>query len=276
VFAADCGPPLPFKVGETVHSYAIVAAVSTTTLDSGVSLATTLVVANGTTRMATGRYVAYYRVSTAKQGRSGLGLEAQQFAVRGYLNGGSWDLIGEAIEIESGKRADNRPQLQEALRLCRTTGATLIVAKLDRLSRDAAFLMQLQNSGVSFVAADMPGANSFTVGVMALVAQQEREAISSRTKAALRAAKARGVKLGGSRGHELPYAHAAVVSANIRSRRSIAHAKDVMVTIQQAKESGLNSLGDLAEHLNSSGITAPRGGLWGRSQVKRILDAHLR
>ena len=138
--------------------------------------------------MVTGKHVAYYRVSTAKQGRSGLGLEAQQAAVRDFLNGGVWELTGEVIEVESGKRADNRPQLQEALRLCRTTGATLVVAKLDRLSRDAAFLMQLQNAGVSFVAADMPGANSFTVGVMALVAQQEREAISARTKAALAAA----------------------------------------------------------------------------------------
>ncbi|MCI1143698.1 recombinase family protein [Sphingomonas sp. WKB10] len=95
---------------------------------------------------------------------------------------GVWELTGEVIEVESGKRADNRPQLQEALRLCRTTGATLVVAKLDRLSRDAAFLMQLQNAGVSFVAADMPGANSFTVGVMALVAQQEREAVNRRPK----------------------------------------------------------------------------------------------
>jgi hypothetical protein len=109
VFAADCGPPLPFKVGVTVHSNAIAAAVSTTWLDLGVSLATTVVVANGTTQMANGEHVAYYRVSTAKQGKSGLGLEAQRSTVRGYLNGGSWDLIGEAVEVESGKRADNRP-----------------------------------------------------------------------------------------------------------------------------------------------------------------------
>lgn len=222
--------------------------------------------------MASGRHVAYYRVSTAKQGRSGLGLEAQQSAVRGYLNGGSWDLIGEAVEIESGKRADNRPQLQEALRLCRTTGATLIVAKLDRLSRDAAFLMQLQNSGVSFVAADMPGANSFSVGVMALVAQQEREAISTRTKAALAAAKARGVSLGGRRSHTLPSHAAAAISANVRSEIAKRRTLDVLVSVEQAKQNGAVSLRMIAAALTASGVKTPRGGAWSAAQVKRVLD----
>src|SRR5690349_17254180 len=126
------------------------------------------------------KYVAYYRVSTARQGRSGLGTEAQQAAVAAFLSARRGQLLGEPlIEIESGKRDDNRPKLHEALRLCRLTGATLLVAKLDRLSRDAAFLMTLSKSGVRFVAADMPDANDMTVGVMALVAQQEREAISA-------------------------------------------------------------------------------------------------
>lgn len=222
--------------------------------------------------MANGKHVAYYRVSTARQGRSGLGLEAQRSAVREYLNGGSWDLLGEAVEVESGKRADNRPQLQEALRLCRTTGATLIVAKLDRLSRDAAFLMQLQNSGVSFVATDMPGANSFTVGVMALVAQQEREAISARTKAALAAAKARGVSLGGWRGHTLPSHAAAAASATVRSESADRRAIDVLVSIEQAQRNGAVSLRSVAATLNADGIKAPRGGGWSASQVKRLLD----
>jgi DNA invertase Pin-like site-specific DNA recombinase len=222
--------------------------------------------------MASGKHVAYYRVSTSKQGRSGLGLEAQQIAVRGYLNGGSWDLIGEAVEIESGKQADNRPQLQEALRLCRTTGATLIVAKLDRLSRDAAFLMQLQNSGVSFVAADMPGANSFTVGVMALVAQQEREAISERTKAALAAAKARGVNLGGRRGHTLPSHAAAAASAKARSAIADQRAHDILVSVDQIRLNGAVSLREIATALTAARIKAPRGGVWGPSQVKRLLD----
>ncbi len=222
--------------------------------------------------MATGKHVAYYRVSTAKQGRSGLGLEAQQFAVRGYLNGGAWELAGEVVEIESGKRVDNRPQLQEALRLCRTTGATLIVAKLDRLSRDAAFLMQLQNSGVQFVAADMPGANTFTVGVMALVAQQEREAISTRTKAALAAAKARGVQLGGARGHTLPSVLAAQASAKTRSAAADRRACDVRVSIERAKHDGAGSLRQIAAALNRDGVTTARGGTWTAAQVKRVLE----
>jgi len=222
--------------------------------------------------MATGKHVAYYRVSTAKQGRSGLGLEAQQTAVRSFLNGGSWELAGEVVEVESGKRADNRPQLQEALRRCRTMGATLIVAKLDRLSRDAAFLMQLQNSGVSFVAADMPGANTFTVGVMALVAQQEREAISARTKAALAAAKARGVKLGGLRGHTLPSHAAAAASAKVRIANADQRVRDVLVSIAEAKADGAASLRDIAATLNAKGITAPRGGAWNASQIKRVIE----
>lgn len=226
----------------------------------------------GRLAMVTGKHVAYYRVSTAKQGRSGLGLEAQQAAVRDFLNGGVWELTGEVIEVESGKRADNRPQLQEALRLCRTTGATLVVAKLDRLSRDAAFLMQLQNAGVSFVAADMPGANSFTVGVMALVAQQEREAISARTKAALAAARVRGVKLGGLRGHTLPSHAAAAASAKVRTANADQRVRDVLVSITKAQAEGVSSLRGIAAALNARGVTAPRGGEWSAAQVKRLLD----
>ncbi|MBD8678312.1 recombinase family protein [Sphingomonas sp. CFBP 13720] len=223
--------------------------------------------------MAIGRHVAYYRVSTARQGRSRLGLEAQQSTVREFLNGGSWELAGEVVEVESGKRADNRPQLQEALRLCRTTGATLIVAKLDRLSRDAAFLMDLQNSGVSFVAADMPGANNFTVGVMALVAQQEREAISARTKAALTAAKARGVKLGGMRGHVLPSKKAAEASARSRSAAARKRSTDVIISIRRIQDEGITTLRQIALTLDKLGISAPRGGKWGPTQVSRIIDS---
>jgi DNA invertase Pin-like site-specific DNA recombinase len=150
--------------------------------------------------MTKGRHVAYYRVSTAKQGRSGLGLDAQRKAVMDYLNGGSWDLAGEFLEIESGK-LDRRPELEKALAMCELTGATLVVAKLDRLSRNVAFLATLQDSGARFVAADMPEANELTIHIMAAVAQAERKAISRRTKEALAAAKARGVRLGGFRGN---------------------------------------------------------------------------
>src|SRR5918994_831 len=145
--------------------------------------------------MSKGRYVSYLRVSTDRQGRSGLGLEAQRKAVEDFLNGGRWQLLSEFVEVESGKRED-RPKLAEALALCRLHGATLVIAKLDRLSRDAHFLLGLQKAGVRFVAADMPEANEMVVGIMAVVAQAERRMISERTKAALAAAKARGQRLG--------------------------------------------------------------------------------
>jgi DNA invertase Pin-like site-specific DNA recombinase len=143
--------------------------------------------------MAVGRFVAYYRVSTDKQGRSGLGLEAQREAVRPYLNGGNWTLADEVTEIESGKRND-RPELDRALGLCRLYGATLVVAKLDRLARNVAFISKLMESGVEFVAVDFPQANRLTI--LAAVAEHEMAMISQRTKAALAAAKARGVQLG--------------------------------------------------------------------------------
>ena len=145
--------------------------------------------------MAQGRFVSYLRVSTDRQGRSGLGLEAQRKAVDDFLNGGRWKLIAEFVEVESGKR-DDRPKLAEALALCRLHNAVLVIAKLDRLSRDAHFLLGLQKAGVRFVAADMPEANEMVVGIMAVVAQAERKMISARTKAALAAAKARGKRLG--------------------------------------------------------------------------------
>src|SRR5215203_4343370 len=149
--------------------------------------------------MAQGRFVTYLRVSTDKQGKSGLGLDAQRKAVEDFLNGGRWELIDEFVEVESGKR-DDRPKLAEAMARCRLHKATLVIAKLDRLSRDAHFLLglqkELQRSGLRFVAADMPEANELTVGIMAVVAQAERKAISQRTKDALAAAKARGKKLG--------------------------------------------------------------------------------
>src|SRR5262245_21085937 len=147
------------------------------------------------------KFVAYLRVSTDRQGKSGLGLEAQREAVQRFIQARGGVIVArEYVEVESGKRND-RPKLAQALKQCRLTGATLVVAKLDRLSRNAAFLLTLRDSGVDFVAADLPEANTMTVGVMAIVAQHEREAISARTKAALAAARARGIKLG--RGHRL-------------------------------------------------------------------------
>src|SRR6266404_4008447 len=141
--------------------------------------------------MATGKFVSYLRVSTQKQGESGLGIEAQRTAVAEYLNGGRWKLLAEYVEVESGKH-NERPQLAAATTLAKATGATLIVAKLDRLARNVHFISCLMESGVDFVAADMPMTNKLTVHVLAAVAEHEREMISQRTKAALAAAKARG------------------------------------------------------------------------------------
>ena len=148
--------------------------------------------------MVTGSFVSYLRVSTQKQGQSGLGLEAQRKAVSDYLNYGDWNVIEELVEIESGKN-NRRPKLMEAIDLCKASGATLLVAKIDRLARDAAFLLNLKDAGIEFIAADMPEANRLTIGIMALVAEQEREIISKRTKDALAAAKAKGVQLGAYR-----------------------------------------------------------------------------
>jgi DNA invertase Pin-like site-specific DNA recombinase len=160
----------------------------------------------------TRRYVAYYRVSTDKQGRSGLGLEAQQQAVASYVAAGH--LVAAYVEIGSGKRND-RPELAKALAHCRASKATLIVAKLDHLARSVFFIASLMESKVDFIAADMPTANRLTVHILSAVAEHEREAISSRTKAALAAAKARGIKLG-----YLPQAKANADAANARAPSS--------------------------------------------------------
>ncbi len=131
--------------------------------------------------MATGRFVAYYRVSTDRQERSGLGLEAQRAAVLAYLNGGNWSLVREFTETESGKR-DDRQELARAMNLCRLTGASLVIAKLDRLSRNVAFLAALMNSGVEFVCCDNPHATRFTLHILAAVAEHERAMIATRTR----------------------------------------------------------------------------------------------
>jgi DNA invertase Pin-like site-specific DNA recombinase len=142
--------------------------------------------------------VAYYRVSLNKQGINGLGMDAQQTAVQSMLADGTWELVGEFKEVESGKRTD-RPELDKAIKLCRKKKATLLIAKLDRLARNAAFLFNLRDSGVEFKCGDMPNADKFTVNILACVAEKEREMISQRTKDALAAAKKRGVRLGNPR-----------------------------------------------------------------------------
>lgn len=217
--------------------------------------------------MAKGRFVAYYRVSTARQGRSGLGLEGQQAAVRSYLNGGDWILNAELTEIESGK-VNDRPALMEALRICKLTGATLVIAKLDRLSRDAHFLIGLERAGVAFVAVDMPNANKLTVGIMALVAEQEREAISARTKAALAAAKARGVSLGGWKGGPIVERRLGVEANQARAKAFVGAVGSV---VSEMSDRGL-SLRQIARKLMAQGIrTARAGEIWTADGVRAVL-----
>jgi DNA invertase Pin-like site-specific DNA recombinase len=199
-------------------------------------------------------------------------LEAQQRSVTEFLNGGPWELMGEFVEVESGK-ADDRPQLEQALATCELSGATLVVAKLDRLSRNLAFLAKLQESGARFVAADMPEANELTIHIMAAVAQAERKAISARTKEALAAAKARGVRLGGNRGNLEDLRRGPAKSAEVRGRRSRERALKVRRQIEAITATGGGkSLRQISAALNARGITAPRGGEWHAAQVKAVLE----
>lgn len=217
--------------------------------------------------------VAYYRVSTAAQGRSGLGLEAQRAAVAAVCGGRGLEIIAEFTEIESGRRSD-RPELDEALRRAKLTGATLVVAKLDRLSRSVAFLSALQDSGAAFIAADMPEANELTVHILAAVAQAECRAISTRTREALRAAKARGVKLGNPQG-AAPLRRAGKGNeAALRARQEAVEArcKELRGEVAAIRAQGAGSLREVAAGLNERRIEAPRGGEWHPSGVRRLLQ----
>ena len=220
--------------------------------------------------MAQGKFVSYLRVSTDKQGRSGLGLEAQRKAVEDFLNGGRWTLLEEFVEVESGSR-NERPKLVAALSLCRLHGATLVIAKLDRLSRDAHFLLGLQKAEVKFVAADMPEANEMVVGIMAVVAQAERKMISARTRAALAAAKARGAKLG--RPENLCNQEAGRERGRVtRSATARARATDLRPILADLQASGAKSLREIAAGLNHRHIPTARGGAWSAVQVKRVVE----
>lgn len=217
--------------------------------------------------------VAYYRVSTASQGRSGLGLEAQQHAVESLCASRDWEIIAPPFtEVESGKRAD-RPELAKALHRSKVTGAILVVAKLDRLSRNVAFLAALQDSGVKFVAADMPEANELTVHIMAAVAQAERKAISRRTFEALQAARARGQRLGNPNGAAALRRAAKGNTASLVTIRAGARgrAEQLRPIVDEMRSRGMTSLRDLAAELNHIGIVTARGGRWHASSVRNLL-----
>ena len=202
-----------------------------------------------------GKFVAYYRVSTDKQGKSGLGLDAQRKAVVDYLDGGKWTLLDEFTEIESGERND-RPELEKALAACRKHRAKLVIAKLDRLSRNLAFIAMLMDRKVDFVCCDNPTATKFTIHILAAVAEHERDAISARTKAALAAAKANGKKLGNYRR-----------IAEAKQRATAARAEAVRPAVTETMHLSTQAA---ADELNRRGITTASGTKWHAMQVHRV------
>ena len=218
--------------------------------------------------MATGKFISYVRVSTSQQRESGLGIEAQQEAVKRFLNGGDWELVSEFVEVETGKGADalaRRPKLKAALEACRKQGATLVIAKLDRLARNVHFVSGLMESQARFVACDMPEANELTIHIMAAFAEHEAKRIGQRTREALAAAKARGVKLG------------VTGPANLRrcldQRKADADAAALKLAgvVAGFQGQGLSQRAIVAE-LNSIGVPAPRGGKWSLPQFQRLLQ----
>jgi DNA invertase Pin-like site-specific DNA recombinase len=215
-------------------------------------------------------FIAYLRVSTDKQGKSGLGLEAQREALRRFLRDQD-KLVATLIEVESGRNCQ-RPQLLAALEKCRRLGAKLLIAKLDRLARDVAFIATLMKSDVKFIACDMPDADPFRLHIEAAIAEEEARKISSRTRAALAAARARGVALGGFRGRQLTNAERAKGNA-LKSSKAQARAASLVPIVDELKSAEALSLRALADGLNERGIPAPRGGEWQAVQVKRLLAA---
>ena len=220
--------------------------------------------------MTATKWVAYYQVATARQGASGLGLEAQRKSVSDHLRVCP---NAEFIEVESGKQND-LPQLLQALARCRLHKATLIIAKLDRLARNVVFISNLMESGVEFVAVDFPQANRLTVHILAAVAEHEASMISARTKAALQAARARGVRLGTRHnGRIAPHAECgAKASALVRAAKAQKRRSDVLPVIETARVSGAHTLRALAAHLNDRGIPGPRSGRWYPNSVRRVVN----
>jgi DNA invertase Pin-like site-specific DNA recombinase len=212
------------------------------------------------------KFVTYYRVSTQKQGQSGLGLEAQKSAVKEYIKAHGGVELATFTEVESGK-INARPQLEAALLRCRQAHATLLVAKLDRLSRNAAFLFNLRESGVKFQALDIPEANTLTLGVMFVLAQHEREIISARTRVALAARRARGLPLGTPRDMSPYAARASALASAKNTEKAKRRAAEVVPAIKAARSDGCRTLRQIAERLDELGIPTPRGKKWTATAV---------
>jgi DNA invertase Pin-like site-specific DNA recombinase len=232
------------------------------------------------------KFVSYCRVSTAKQGRSGLGLEAQRAAIAEFLNGGQWKLVAEYVEVETGKN-DERPELKKALHRAKVTGATLVIAKLDRLSRNLRFIAELQESKVKFVYADMPDANELTIHIFASLAQYERKLIGKRTSDALQAikalekdpAKARERRKAGKQALGNPNGAQALRRAGKGNAAAVAelkakadrHAADVLPIVDDIRGGGISTLQGIAAELNARGILTARKGQWYPTTVRNLL-----
>jgi DNA invertase Pin-like site-specific DNA recombinase len=225
-----------------------------------------------------GKFVSYIRVSTARQGKSGLGLDAQQQAVARFIGTEQGQLLREFVEIESGKEQANRPELQKALAHCKRTGASLVIAKLDRLSRDAEFMLGLQKRGVPFVIAEMPRIDNLTVGFLAVLAQHEREVISRRTKDALAVARkrlsAQGRRLGNPNGARALQRAGKGNGAAIEAVQARADERAAMLAgeIADLRAQGIVTLTAIACALNERGMRTPRGGRWHASSVRNLVS----
>ena len=224
-------------------------------------------------RTASPRYaVGLYRVSTAEQGHSGLGLEAPQASVRAFVAAQGWTLVAEFSDIASGKD-DRRPGFQAALTRCRQLGAILIAARLDRITRRAHTLSQLLEDGYSIRAADMPGADDLMMRIYAAMAQKERELISERTRAALAAAKARGKALGGDRGYRPSAGPDSAAAAVARREAAGQTAHRLLLEVDALRDQGITSRRSLARALLERGVPTPHGGgTWTHTTVARLLD----
>jgi DNA invertase Pin-like site-specific DNA recombinase len=216
--------------------------------------------------------VGLIRVSTAEQGNSGLGLEAQQASIRAFVAAQGWTMVAEYSDIASGKD-DRRPGFQAALTRCRQLGAVLVAARLDRITRRAHTLSQLLEDGVSIRAADMPGADDLMLRIYAAMAQKERELISERTKAALAAAKARGRVLGGDRGYRPTVGPDAAAAARARREKAERAAHRLGLKLVRLSTEGVAGHAAMARTLNAHAVPTPRGGgAWTHATVARILE----
>jgi DNA invertase Pin-like site-specific DNA recombinase len=222
-----------------------------------------------------GRFVSYLRVSTKRQGASGLGLEAQRASIANYLNGGQWELVQEFVEVESGKRHENRPKLKAAIEACKTTGSKLLIAKLDRLARNVAFVSNLMETGIEFVAADFPTADRVMIHIHAAMAEEEGKRISKRVTEALSAWKTRNPnkKLGNPNGlTDDARKNGIAQSLEARKKKATEHASRVYDAIKQYQGEGL-SLREIAGKLTEEKKLTPRGtGEWKAATVKRVID----